>query len=67
MRYREFMSEDDKRARLLLKIRDVGTRNTLALVRTLDAKMARLFPAGSGITARPRAMPTPVPPRLPTR
>jgi uncharacterized protein len=49
MRYWEFMRHDEKRARLLLKIRDVGTRDTLALVRTLDAKMAQLFPPGSGI------------------
>ena len=32
MRYCEFMTHDEKRARRLLKIRDVGTRNTLALV-----------------------------------
>ena len=53
MRYHEFMSRDETHARLLLKIRDVGTRDTLALVRTLEAKMAELFPAGSGITYRP--------------
>ena len=49
MRYWEFMTHDEKRARLLLKIRDVGTRDTLALVRTLKAKMAERFPPGSGI------------------
>ncbi|HEX4073460.1 MAG TPA: MMPL family transporter, partial [Planctomycetaceae bacterium] len=43
MRYWEFMTHDEKHARILLKIRDVGTRDTLALVRTLDAKMAQLF------------------------
>jgi predicted RND superfamily exporter protein len=53
MRYHEFMSPDDTHARLLLKIRDVGTRDTLALVATLEAKMAELFPEGSGITYRP--------------
>jgi predicted RND superfamily exporter protein len=53
MRYHEFMSSDDSHARLLLKIRDVGTRNTLALVETLKAKMAELFPPGSGVTFRP--------------
>jgi predicted RND superfamily exporter protein len=49
MRYWEFMTHDECRARLLLKIRDVGTRDTLALVATLRAKMAQLFPPGSGI------------------
>ena len=59
MRYWEFMTHDDKHARLLLKIRDVGTRDTLALVGTLEAKMAELFPPGSGITYRGRrATPT---------
>ena len=52
MRYHEFMSPDETHARLLLKIRDVGTRDTLALVATLEAKMAELFPPGSGITYR---------------
>lgn len=49
MRYWEFMTRDEHRARMLLKIRDVGTRDTLALVDTLKAKMAELFPPGSGI------------------
>ncbi len=53
MRYHEFMSPDDTHARLLLKIRDVGTRDTLALVATLKAKAAELFPEGSGISFRP--------------
>jgi hypothetical protein len=42
------MAHDDQRARLLLKLRDVGTRDTLALVGTLEAKMAELFPPGCG-------------------
>jgi uncharacterized protein len=49
MRYWEFMTHDERRARLLLKMRDVGTRDTLALVATLKAKMAQLFPPGSGV------------------
>jgi uncharacterized protein len=49
MRYWEFMTHDHRHARVLLKIRDVGTRDTLALVATLKAKMAELFPPGSGI------------------
>jgi uncharacterized protein len=49
MRYWEFMTHDHRRTRLLLKLRDVGTRDTLALVATLKAKMAELFPPGSGI------------------
>jgi predicted RND superfamily exporter protein len=49
MRYGEFMAHNDQRARLLLKLRDVGTRDTLALVGTLKAKMAELFPPGAGI------------------
>lgn len=50
MRYWEFMSHDEQHARLLLKIRDIGTRDTLKLVHALDRKMAELFPPGSGIT-----------------
>jgi predicted RND superfamily exporter protein len=53
MRYHEFMSADDTHARLLLKIRDVGTRDTLVLVDTLKKRMAELFPEGSGVTYRP--------------
>jgi hypothetical protein len=53
MRYHEFMSADDTHARLLLKIRDVGTRDTLALGATLKAKIEELFPPGSGIAFRP--------------
>ena len=52
MRYWEFMTHDEKHARILLKIRDVGTRDTLALVRTLDAKMAQLFPPDRGLSTR---------------
>jgi hypothetical protein len=52
MRYHEFMSPDETHPRMLLKIRDVGTRDTLALADTLKAKMAELFPPGSGITYR---------------
>jgi uncharacterized protein len=52
MQYWEFMTHDEKQARLLLKIRDVGTRDTLALARTLDAKMAELFPPGSGVVTQ---------------
>ena len=49
MRLWEFMTHDQKRARVLLKLRDVGSRDTLALADSLKAKMAELFPPGSGI------------------
>src|SRR5690606_34696738 len=35
-----------------LKIRDVGTRETLILVDLLEARMRELFPPGSGIETR---------------
>jgi uncharacterized protein len=52
MRYWEFISRDEKHARVLLKIRDIGTRDTLKLVGAIDRKMAELFPPGSGVTSQ---------------
>jgi len=47
-----FVSADGMRARILLRVRDVGTRDTLKLIETLEAKLSELFPPGRGITVR---------------
>ena len=44
-----FLSADGTRARILLRVRDVGTRQTLAMIDRLEAKLAELFPAETGI------------------
>lgn len=50
--YDSFLTADGTQARLRLRIRDVGTRNVLALTDRLNAEFASIFPAGSGITAQ---------------
>jgi predicted RND superfamily exporter protein len=52
VQYDAFLTPDETRARILLKLRDVGTRDTLVLIRRLEAKIAELFGPESGITAR---------------
>jgi predicted RND superfamily exporter protein len=49
MRYYDFMTPDESRARLLLKIKDIGTRDTLQIVEALQARIDELFPPGSPI------------------
>lgn len=50
--YLAFLTEDGQHARLLVRVRDVGTRDTLALTKVLEGKLAELFPPESGITFR---------------
>ncbi len=44
-----FLTEDGQRARVLIKVRDVGTSELQALINRLDAELTRLFPADVGI------------------
>jgi predicted RND superfamily exporter protein len=44
-----FLTEDGERARVLIKVRDVGTRELQALIERLDAELTRLFPADAGV------------------
>ena len=50
--YGTFVSPDGRRARIMLRLRDGGTRRELALIRDLEARLAEVFPAGCGIEAR---------------
>lgn len=50
--YNYFLTRDGLRARVLLRLEDVGTKRTLAVIEGLEDKLAELFPAGGGIEAR---------------
>ena len=50
--YGAFVSPDGRHARILLRLRDAGTRRELELIRDLEAKLAEAFPAGGGVEAR---------------
>jgi predicted RND superfamily exporter protein len=49
--YRTFMTADGQRARLLIKVEDVGTRRLHVLIRQLETEVQTLFPPGSKVTA----------------
>jgi predicted RND superfamily exporter protein len=51
LNYHVFMTPDGLRARVLLKVRDVGTRRLGELNRKLTAELSRVFPPQSGIEA----------------
>jgi hypothetical protein len=50
--YGTFVSPDGRHARILLRLRDAGTRRELELIRDLEARLAVAFPAGGGVEAR---------------
>ncbi len=50
--YGAFMSPDEKRARILLRVQDVGSRRSLVLIEKLQRRLAELFPPGGPIEAR---------------
>jgi len=50
--YERFMRADGKEARILLRLRDAGTREELALIGELEAKLTEVFPPGCGIEAK---------------
>jgi len=47
--YRAFMTRDGTRARILLRVGDLGSRQTLALIDRLETRFAELFPPEVGI------------------
>lgn len=50
--YNAFMTSDGTRARVLLRVKDVGTRETLGLIAELEQHMATLLPPELGIETR---------------
>lgn len=50
--YRRFMSPDGTRARIMLRLREIGSRKTLELIRELEARLAQAFPPGGPIAVR---------------
>lgn len=50
--YDSYMAPDGRRARVRLRLAEIGSRKTLDLLRELEARLAEVFPAGGPITAR---------------
>lgn len=47
-----FMTPDRRRARILIRLADIGTHRTIGVIRELEAKLAETFPPGSDISFR---------------
>jgi predicted RND superfamily exporter protein len=50
--YDSYVTADGRRARIRLRLREIGSRRTLELIRTLESKLAAVFPPGGPITPR---------------
>jgi len=50
--YRTFMTPDGRRARIMVRVRDVGTRRLRALICDLEATLADRFPPDCGVVTR---------------
>ncbi|MBI3864997.1 MAG: MMPL family transporter [Planctomycetia bacterium] len=50
--YRSYMSADGRRARVRIRLKEIGSRKTLDLLGQLETRLAEDFPAGGPITAR---------------
>jgi predicted RND superfamily exporter protein len=50
--YNAFMSPDGKRARIMLRVQDIGTRRALALIDDLERALAGIFPPQGPIDVR---------------
>jgi predicted RND superfamily exporter protein len=50
--YDGYMTRDGRRARIRLRLKDIGSRETLALVHDLETRLAMAFPPGGPIEAR---------------
>lgn len=50
--YDTFLTTDGRRARIMLRVRDVGSNRMLGVLDTLDEKLAELFPPATGIQTR---------------
>jgi len=52
LNYSAFISQDGRRARILLRLKDVGTRETLMLIQGLEADLADAFGPGGNVDYR---------------
>ncbi len=52
LHYQAFLTEDASEARILLRLKEVGTKRTGELIDLLEAKLAELFPEQSGVVCR---------------
>ncbi len=50
--YRAFITPDARRARVMLRVRDAGTRRLLVTIDALEKQLGELFPANGPIEAR---------------
>lgn len=50
--YEGFMSEDGRRARIRLRLKEIGSRQTLEMIARLEARLAEAFPPGGPIEVR---------------
>lgn len=50
--YGAYMTADGRRARVRIRLAEIGSRKTLELLKELEARLAAVFPAGGPITAR---------------
>jgi len=50
--YESFMTEDGKHARILMRVRDIGTRDQLRLIEQIEADLADKFPADGPVRYR---------------
>lgn len=50
--YDGYMTPDGKRARIRLRLREIGSRETLEMIRDLEVRLAMVFPPGGPIEAR---------------
>lgn len=52
LHYHEFLSSDGTRARIRLRIGEIGSAKSLELISKIEAKLAEVFPASGGIEPR---------------
>ncbi len=52
MHYSTFMAAEGKQARILLRVRNLGTRELLPVIEQLEQTLKEMFPADSGVSFR---------------
>jgi hypothetical protein len=50
--YDAYMTADGRRARVRIRLAEIGSRKTLELLKELEGRLAEVFPAGGPVTAR---------------
>jgi predicted RND superfamily exporter protein len=50
--YPAYMTADGRRARVRIRLAEIGSRRTLELLEKLEGRLAQIFPAGGPVTAR---------------